>query len=80
MTVKLVVLALVLALAPPAAVAQTAADGTLDIYFIDVEGGQSTLIVTPAGQTLLVDAGFPAPARSLPAWRSRHGARSAAHP
>ena len=35
------------------------AGGTLDIYFIDVEGGQSTLIVTPAGQSLLVDAGFP---------------------
>jgi competence protein ComEC len=32
---------------------------TLDIYFIDVEGGQSTLIVTPAGEALLVDAGFP---------------------
>ena len=36
-----------------------AASGTLDIYCIDVEGGQSTLIVTPAGQTLLVDTGFP---------------------
>ena len=32
---------------------------TLDIYFIDVEGGQATLIVTPAGESLLVDAGFP---------------------
>jgi beta-lactamase superfamily II metal-dependent hydrolase len=32
---------------------------TLDIYFIDVEGGQATLIVTPAGQSLLVDTGFP---------------------
>jgi beta-lactamase superfamily II metal-dependent hydrolase len=32
---------------------------TLDAYFIDVEGGQSTLIVTPEGQSLLVDAGFP---------------------
>jgi competence protein ComEC len=31
---------------------------TLDIYFIDVEGGQSTLVVTPAGQSLLVDTGF----------------------
>jgi competence protein ComEC len=30
----------------------------LQIYFIDVEGGQSTLIVTPAGQSLLVDTGF----------------------
>lgn len=28
------------------------------IYFIDVEGGQSTLLVTPARETLLVDAGF----------------------
>src|SRR5690242_10639987 len=33
--------------------------GTLRIYFIDVEGGQSTLVVTPTGQSLLVDAGFP---------------------
>jgi competence protein ComEC len=35
------------------------AAGTLDIYFIDVEGGQATLVVTPAGQSLLIDAGFP---------------------
>ncbi len=32
--------------------------GALSIYFIDVEGGQSTLIVTPSGTSLLVDAGF----------------------
>jgi competence protein ComEC len=57
--VKPVILALVLAMAPVAAPAQTPAARTLDIYFIDVEGGQSTLVVTPAGQTLLVDAGFP---------------------
>jgi beta-lactamase superfamily II metal-dependent hydrolase len=31
---------------------------TLDIYFIDVEGGQATLIVTPSGETVLVDAGY----------------------
>src|SRR3954462_6821362 len=37
----------------------TAAARTLDIYFIDVEGGQSTLIVTPAGESLLVDTGYP---------------------
>jgi beta-lactamase superfamily II metal-dependent hydrolase len=30
---------------------------TLDIYFIDTEGGQSTLYVGPAGESLLVDAG-----------------------
>src|SRR5215472_8288452 len=32
---------------------------TLDIYFIDVEGGQSTLIVTAAGESLLIDTGYP---------------------
>jgi beta-lactamase superfamily II metal-dependent hydrolase len=32
---------------------------TLDIYFIDVEGGTSTLIVSPAGEALLIDSGFP---------------------
>ena len=42
-----------------AVVAHVAAARTLDIYFIDVEGGQSTLIVTPAGESLLIDAGFP---------------------
>jgi beta-lactamase superfamily II metal-dependent hydrolase len=36
-----------------------AARSTLDIYFIDVEGGQATLFVTPAGESLLVDTGFP---------------------
>ena len=50
-----VLVALVIALSQ----STTTAPKTLDIYFIDVEGGQSTLIVTPAGQSLLVDAGFP---------------------
>ena len=31
---------------------------TLDIYFIDVEGGQSTLLVTPKGESLLIDTGW----------------------
>jgi len=31
----------------------------LDIYFIDVEGGAATLIVTPLRESLLVDSGFP---------------------
>ncbi len=30
----------------------------LQIYFIDVEGGQSTLIVSPSGQSLLIDTGW----------------------
>jgi beta-lactamase superfamily II metal-dependent hydrolase len=31
----------------------------LQIFFIDVEGGQATLIVTPAGQSMLIDTGWP---------------------
>ncbi len=31
----------------------------LQIYFIDVEGGQSTLIVSPSGESLLIDTGWP---------------------
>ena len=34
------------------------AASALNIYFIDVEGGQSTLVVSPSGQTLLIDAGY----------------------
>ena len=30
----------------------------LEVYFIDVEGGQSTLFVSPGGQSLLVDTGW----------------------
>lgn len=38
---------------------RSAAAQTMDIYFIDVEGGQSTLVVGPSGQSLLVDTGWP---------------------
>ena len=39
--------------------AATAADvKPLQIYFVDVEGGQATLFVTPAGQSLLIDTGW----------------------
>ena len=31
----------------------------LRLFFIDVEGGQATLVVTPSGQSLLVDTGWP---------------------
>ena len=36
-----------------------AAKRDLQVYFIDVEGGQSTLFVTPTGQSLLIDTGWP---------------------
>ena len=35
--------------------------GSLDIYWIDVEGGAATLIVTPERQSVLMDAGFNRP-------------------
>jgi competence protein ComEC len=31
----------------------------LQIFFIDVEGGQATMIVTPSGQSILIDTGWP---------------------
>src|SRR4026209_517877 len=36
-----------------------AAEKTLDIYWIDSEGGGSTLLVTPAGESVLIDSGNP---------------------
>ena len=37
------------------------ADNKLRIYFVDVEGGAATLIVSPAGESLLADTGNPLP-------------------
>lgn len=50
---------LLLALMGVSAVHADEKDGRLDIYFIDVEGGAATLFVTPAGETLLIDSGYP---------------------
>ncbi|HEY6243641.1 MAG TPA: MBL fold metallo-hydrolase [Pyrinomonadaceae bacterium] len=52
---SLLILGFVLTIAPYS----NAAPKTLDIYFIDVEGGASTLIVTPLGESMLIDSGFP---------------------
>src|SRR5580692_7070536 len=53
-------LALSCLVAPPAGRPQAPAkSGRLLIYFIDVEGGQSTLLVSPTGASLLVDTGWP---------------------
>ncbi len=49
--VKVMVLLIVLVAAPASA-------RSLEIFFIDVEGGSATLIVTPAGQSLLIDTGY----------------------
>jgi len=55
MRAKTVVLLLTLTLGGALLVAQ--ARKTLDIYIVDVEGGNATLFVTPAGQSVLIDTG-----------------------
>lgn len=47
----------VLALAAATAVA--APERGLEIYWVDVEGGGATLVVTPARESVLIDTGFP---------------------
>src|SRR3954469_20483796 len=37
----------------------TAQNSGLQIYSIDVEGGQATLLLSPGGQSMLVDTGWP---------------------
>ena len=52
-------LALCLGLVASSAAARDGADDTLEIYVIDVEGGEATLFVAPSGESLLVDTGWP---------------------
>ncbi len=61
------VLGLCLAGFVPAAHAQ--ARKTLDIYVVDVEGGNATLFVTPSGESVLIDTGNPGAAAPRDAGR-----------
>jgi competence protein ComEC len=40
-------------------VATFTAGKTLDIWVVDTEGGKAVLVVSPAGQSMLIDTGFP---------------------
>src|SRR5437879_2532102 len=51
--------ALLTAMGPDGAGAQPRT--TLDIYVVDVEGGNATLLVPPSGESLLIDTGNVAP-------------------
>ena len=55
--------ALLIGAEPDRAAAQTRT--TLDIYVVDVEGGNATLFVSPAGESLLIDTGNLGPAASV---------------
>ena len=46
-----------LALSVALSAAQTRTAKTLDIYVVDVEGGNATLFVSPLGESLLIDSG-----------------------
>jgi hypothetical protein len=37
-----------------------AAAGKLEVYVIDVEGGKAVPIISPGGETMPIDAGWPA--------------------
>src|ERR1700676_3599411 len=52
-----IMLLLGLTLTASAALAQSEARKTLDVYVIDVEGGNATLFVSPSGESLLMDTG-----------------------
>ncbi len=58
MKIKFAPAALALILCLPALEAQTAAK-PMTMYFIDTEGGHSTLYISPTGQSLLEDTGNP---------------------
>ena len=42
-----------------AAATAASAERGLEIYWVDVEGGGATLVVTPARESVLIDTGFP---------------------
>ena len=50
---------LVLAVGAVCVCARAAERNSLDLYWVDVEGGAATLIVTPAGESILIDTGMP---------------------
>jgi len=54
---RLIVLPAAVVLAVVVGSAQTRVAKTLDIYVVDVEGGNATLFVSPAGESLLIDTG-----------------------
>jgi len=57
--------------------AQKNANRILDIYVIDVEGGNATLFVSPLGESLLIDAGNGGPAAARDVGRIMQAASAA---
>ena len=59
MVIRLVLCAVAATLSLPYVGQPFRSGGTLELAFVDVEGGAATLIRTPAGESVLIDSGFP---------------------
>jgi competence protein ComEC len=66
---RVTILSLMMVSAIIVAGAQTRTSKTLDIYVVDVEGGNATLFVSPSGESLLIDTGNAGVAASRDAGR-----------
>lgn len=56
---RCIIAALVLVVSAASLAVAGETDGRLDVYWVDVEGGGATLIVTPMGESVLIDTGNP---------------------
>src|SRR5207302_3642398 len=70
-------LLLVLTLSASLAIAQSEPRKTLDVYVIDVEGGNAVLFVSPSGESLLMDTGNVPPGAQRDAGRIVAAAKDA---
>jgi len=62
-------IAVVVVLTASFSISQTRTTKTLDIYVVDVEGGNATLFVPPSGESVLIDTGNVGPAAARDAAR-----------
>ena len=60
--------------------AQAPASKTLDIYVVDVEGGNATLFVSPSGESMLIDTGNAGRRGVRSRCRAHHGCRERRRP
>jgi beta-lactamase superfamily II metal-dependent hydrolase len=78
MRAKIAILLVALAVSAVSVIAQTRTPRkSLDIYVVDVEGGNSVLFVTPSGESVLIDTGNVAPGAVRDAERMMAAAKDA---
>jgi competence protein ComEC len=72
-----VLLGLLVSLGVPLVAARAQASNALNIYVVDVEGGNATLFAAPSGQSVLIDSGNGGPAAGRDAERILAAAKDA---